>query len=127
MSYRPVLSRTWWLKHGAFKAYMVREATVLPLLFFLLSLATGMYSLWRGPHAWQLWQSTMAHPLMLLVNSIALLASLYHAYTFFQLFPRVMPIRIGEKTLSPRLLIAAQWVGVVVVLGLFTWLFRGSL
>lgn len=33
MSYKSELGRTWWLKNPAFKAYMLREATVLPLVF----------------------------------------------------------------------------------------------
>jgi len=127
MSYRSELTRTWWLKHHAFKAYMLREATVLPLFFLLLSLAMGIYSLWQGQNQWQAWQIIMGHPVVLVVNSIALMASLYHAWTFFQLFPRVMPIRLGEKTLSPKVLIAAQWAGVASVIGLFAWLFRGAL
>lgn len=51
MSYKPVLGRTWWLKNPAFKAYMLREATVLPLTFFILCMLAGIYSLLRGkPH-----------------------------------------------------------------------------
>lgn len=127
MSYKPVLTRTWWLKHRTFKAYMLREATVLPLLFFLLTLSCGIYSLWQGPSQWQAWQTSMQHPAALIINSLALVASLYHAWTFFQLFPRVMPIRLGTKILPAKVLIAAQWAGVVAVFVLFTWLFRGSL
>jgi len=127
MSYKPILTRTWWLKHRAFKAYMLREATVLPLLFFLLTLCCGIYALWRGPSQWQAWQITMKHPAVLAINSLALVASLYHAWTFFQLFPRVMPIRLGSKTLPAQVLIAGQWAGLLAVFVLFTWLFRGSL
>ncbi len=127
MSYKPVLTRTWWLKHRTFKAYMLREATVLPLLFFLLTLSCGVYSLCQGESQWQAWQDSMKHPVVLVINSLALVASLYHAWTFFQLFPRVMPIRLGSKTLPAQVLIAGQWAGLLAVFVLFTWLFRGSL
>lgn len=125
MSYRPTLSRTWWLKNPAFKAYMLREGTSLPLLFFLLCLLAGLCSLAQGEQQWQHWQSVMQHPLVMLINGIAFLASLFHAWTFFQLFPRVMPIRLGATTLPAGAVVGGQWFAVLAVLVLTGWLFWG--
>ncbi|MDM7856864.1 hypothetical protein [Thiopseudomonas acetoxidans] len=125
MSYRPPLTRTWWLKNNAFKAYMLRELTALPLLFFLLCLAIGLYSLGQGEQHWQHWQTVMHNPLVLLINAVAFAASLFHAWTFFQLFPRVMPIRLGGTTVPAAALVAGQWAGVVSVFALVAWLFWG--
>ncbi|MEP4891501.1 MAG: fumarate reductase subunit C [Aliiglaciecola sp.] len=127
MTYHTSLSRTWWLKHNAFKAYMLREATVLPLTFFILCLVSGIFSLWQGESQWLNWQVAMAQPWVLVINLIALMASLFHAWTFFVLFPRVMPIRIGEITVPANLLVAGQWAGVFSVIILFFWLFWGNL
>lgn len=125
MSYRPTLTRTWWLKNNAFKAYMLRELTALPLLFFLLCLAIGLYSLGQSEQQWQHWQTVMQNPLVLLINAVAFAASLFHAWTFFQLFPRVMPIRLGGTTVPAAALVAGQWAGVVSVFALVAWLFWG--
>lgn len=125
MSYRPTLTRTWWLKNNAFKAYMLRELTALPLLFFLLCLTIGLYSLGQGEQQWLHWQTVMQNPLVLLINAIAFAASLFHAWTFFQLFPRVMPIRLGSTTVPAAALVAGQWAGVVSVFALVAWLFWG--
>lgn len=119
--YQQPLPRTWWLKHGYYRRYMLREATVLPLLFFIGCWVVGLYCLAAGPAAWAQWQAFMAHPLVILGNGLAFAASLYHAKTFFELFPRVMPLRIGTKTVAPQLLVAAQWGGTVSVL-LVLWL-----
>lgn len=125
MSYRPTLTRTWWLKNNAFKVYMVRELTALPLLFFLLCLVMGLYSLSQGAEQWYAWLGVMQNPLVLLINALAFVASLFHAWTFFQLFPRVMPLRLGGKPLPAGALIAGQWVGVFAVFALVAWLFWG--
>ncbi|GLR65223.1 fumarate reductase [Marinospirillum insulare] len=125
MSYRPTLTRTWWLKNTAFKVYMLRELTVLPLLFFLLCLVKGLYSLSQGAEAWYLWLAVMQNPLVMLINTLALLASLFHAWTFFQLFPRVMPLEFGGKKVSAPALVAGQWAGVLAVFALVAWLFWG--
>lgn len=125
MSYRPELSATWWLKNKAFKAYMLREATVLPLLFFLGCLAAGIYSLSQGEAQWLAWQIWLKQPWVLILNGLAVLASLYHAWTFFQLFPRVMPLQLAGRKVPPQLMVLGQWSAVVAVFILMAWLFKG--
>lgn len=126
MSYKPQLTGRWWKKHGYFKGYMLREATVLPLLFLLFSLLVGAFSLQEAVR-FAHWQAYMAHPFVMSLHGLALLASLYHAATFFVLFPRVMPIRIGTRSIPDRWIVLAQWVAVAAVLALFLWLFaRGG-
>jgi fumarate reductase subunit C len=127
MSYKSELGRTWWLKNPAFKAYMLREATVLPLVFFILCMLAGIYSLGKGEQAWQSWVVVMGNPLVLTLNTLALVASLYHAATFFVLFPRVMPVRLGGQKVPDNLIVIAQWAGVAAVFVLAAWVFWGVL
>lgn len=127
MSYKAELGRTWWLKNPAFRAYMLREATVLPLVFFILCMLAGIHSLTSGEESWLNWIDVMRNPLVLALNALALLASLYHAATFFVLFPRVMPIRLGGKKVSDNLIVAGQWAGVAGVFVLAAWVFWGVL
>ncbi len=127
MTYKTELGRTWWLKNSAFKAYMLREATVLPLVFFILCMLVGIYSLTRGEASWNSWVAAMGNPLVLALNALALVASLYHAATFFVLFPRVMPIRVGGKKVPDNLIVAGQWAGVAGVFVLAAWIFWGVL
>lgn len=127
MSYKSELGRTWWLKNPAFKAYMLREATVLPLVFFILCMLCGIYSLTKGEQSWLNWVAAMGNPLVLALNALALVASLYHAATFFVLFPRVMPIRVNGKKVSDQLIVAGQWAGVAGVFVLAAWIFWGVL
>lgn len=114
-SYKPQLSRTWWLKHQFYRLYMLREATVIPLLFFVGCLLYGIFSLTQGEAQWQNWLIFMAKPWVVLLNLLALAASLYHAWTFFQLFPQVMPIKIAGKQVPNIFIVIGQWIGVVVV------------
>lgn len=118
----PPLKRTWWLKHRFFKLYMLREATVLPLVFFTLCLLAGMVALLQGADSWQGWVAFMGSPIVLALNLLALVASLFHAATFFVLFPRVMPLRIAGHRLPDNMIVAGQWAGVVIVALLFFWL-----
>lgn len=115
-AWQPEVSAFWWLKHRFFLGYMLREATVIPLLFFLGCVLAGWYQLQQGAEAYAAWQTFMRQPWVVSLNGLALVASLAHAWTFFRLFPRVMPVRLGQWSVPARWLIAGQWLGVVLTL-----------
>ncbi|RUO25483.1 fumarate reductase subunit C [Aliidiomarina minuta] len=117
------LNALWWLKHRFFKAYMLREATVIPLLFFIGCMLAGIYSLLQGENQWLAWLGFMQQSWVVGLNILALLASLYHALTFFVLFPRVMPLSLGDYRIPAWAIVAGQWMAVVAVLLFFGWLF----
>jgi fumarate reductase subunit C len=120
--YKQELRGNWWLKHTFFKRYMLREATVLPLVFFLSVMLVGVFSLLDSVQ-FEAWQRLMAHPIVIVMNILALIAAFYHAFTFFELFPRVMPIRFGDKLLPASFIVAGQWIAVVAVSAGFISLF----
>ena len=49
------MKRTWWSNHPFYRFYMLREATVLPLILFTVFLTFGLGSLVKGPEAWAGW------------------------------------------------------------------------
>ncbi|WP_154124656.1 fumarate reductase subunit FrdC [Grimontia hollisae] len=109
------MKRTWWKDHPFYRMYMLREATVLPLIFFTLCLTFGLGSLVLGEAAWNSWLSFMANPVAIAINIVALAGSLFHAQTFFSMMPQVMPIRIGGKLLDKKVVVLAQWAAVAVI------------
>lgn len=109
------MKRTWWKDHPFYRFYMVREATVLPLILFTLFLTVGLGALVKGPEAWNGWLAFMANPLVIAINIVALAGSLFHAQTFFNMLPQVVPIRIKGKLLDKRIIVLTQWVAVAVI------------
>lgn len=120
--YQPSMPADWWLKHPAYRFYMLREATVLPLLFFIGSLLYGLYCLSQGEASWLVWMNWLQQPWVMALNGLALVASLFHAFTFFRLFPQVMPLRLGSRTLPAGWMIAGQWFAVLLVFLALWWL-----
>ncbi|NGO00400.1 fumarate reductase subunit FrdC [Grimontia sp. S25] len=116
------MKRTWWKDHPFYRMYMVREATVLPLIFFTLCLTFGLGSLVVGEAAWNGWLSFMANPVVIAINIVALAGSLFHAQTFFSMMPQVMPIRIGGKLLDKKVIVLTQWAAVAVISALILFL-----
>jgi fumarate reductase subunit C len=109
------MTRWWWLKQHYYRCYMLREATVLPLLFFLGCLLYGLYSLQQGAAQWLAFNQFMQQGWVIALNTLALIASLYHAKTFFALFPRVMPLA------PPALMVAGQWLACLGVMITLLW------
>ncbi|MEJ2766737.1 fumarate reductase subunit FrdC [Photobacterium sp. MCCC 1A19761] len=109
------MKRTWWKDHPFYRFYMLREATVLPLIFFTLCLTFGLGCLVKGPEAWQGWLSFMANPVVIVLNLLALAGSLFHAQTFFSMMPQVMPIRIKGKVLDKKIIVLGQWAAVAAI------------
>ena len=109
------MTRTWWKNDPFYRFYMLREATVLPLILFTLFLTVGLGALVKGPEAWNSWLAFMANPLVIAINVVALAGSLFHAHTFFGMMPQVMPIRIKGKLLDKKIIVLTQWAAVAVI------------
>ncbi len=109
------MTRTWWKDHPFYRFYMLREATVLPLILFTLFLTVGLGALVKGPEAWNTWLEFMASPLVIAINIVALAGSLFHAQTFFSMMPQVMPIRIKGKLLDKKIIVLSQWAAVAFI------------
>ncbi|WP_428772726.1 fumarate reductase subunit FrdC [Vibrio sp.] len=109
------MKSSWWSKHPFYRFYMLREATVLPLILFTLFLTFGLGALVKGPQAWQSWLEFMANPLVVAINIVALVGSLFHAHTFFNMMPQVMPIRVGGKPLDKKVIVLSQWAAVAFI------------
>ncbi|EKO3963541.1 fumarate reductase subunit FrdC [Vibrio fluvialis] len=109
------VKRTWWKDHPFYRFYMVREATVLPLILFTLFLTVGLGALVKGPEAWDSWLAFMANPIVIAINIVALAGSLFHAQTFFSMMPQVVPIRLNGKLLDKKIIALTQWAAVAFI------------
>lgn len=109
------MKRTWWKDHPFYRFYMLREATVLPLILFTLYLTFGLGCLVKGPEAWNSWLCFMANPFVIIINILALAGSLLHAHTFFSMMPQVMPIRFKGKLIDKKVIVLAQWAAVAAI------------
>lgn len=109
------VERSWWKGHPFYRFYMLREATVLPLILFTLFLTFGLGALVKGPEAWQSWLEFMANPIVVVINILALIASLFHAHTFFNMMPQVVPLQFKGKAVEKKVVVMAQWAAVAFI------------
>jgi fumarate reductase subunit C len=99
------ISSTWYLKSAPYRWFMVREMTSVFIGAYLIFLVVLLFRLAAGAQSFERMLTTMQSPVSIVFHFIVLAAALYHSITWFNLTPKVMPVRLGEERL-PDLLVA---------------------
>ena len=84
----------WWLQNPCYRFYMLREATSVPIFLYALVLIWGLFRLSQGEVAFTDWLQLMDSPLLRLFHGLVIAAALLHAYTWFELTPKILVIRL---------------------------------
>ena len=106
----------WWLKNPYFMRYMVRESSAVFLAVYAVILLVGVFRLSQGEGAYNAWLDVLTNPLAIVFHLVALLAVAYHAYTWWKVMPKTMPmLRVAGKRIPEIVLSAGGWAATVVV------------
>lgn len=117
--YKPHMNIFWWSKRWIHIKFIGRELTSICVAFYSIILLVFVVSLFSGPEAFDRLISILRHPLMIVINIFLLLGLLFHSITWFNLAPKAMVVKLGEKQV-PGIFIAllnyAAWVIISVLL-----------
>ena len=112
------MTATWWQKLDFYKAYMVREATSIFAVWFCIVLLYGVLCLASNPVP-RLgiidFISFLRNPIVVILNIITLIATLYHTATYFVMTPKVMNIIVKNERLPHHVLRNALWAVTAVI------------
>lgn len=109
----------WFLQRRNYVKFMIRELTSVFIAAYVIVLLVMIASLDNATEFESL-LSTLAHPGWILFHVVALAAALFHAFTWFNLTPKAMPVFIGEKR-APGWAVAvgmgyAPWVVLTIII-----------
>jgi fumarate reductase subunit C len=100
----------WWRKNPFFVRYMMREATALVVAVYAIYLLVGLVCLSRGEAAYNGWRQSLDSPVSIALHLAALVALLYHTWTWFEIMPKTLPLMIIQgKRVSAAVI---TWSGV---------------
>ncbi|MBI2291768.1 MAG: fumarate reductase subunit C [Betaproteobacteria bacterium] len=100
----------WWRRNPVFMRYMVREASAVFLAIYAVSLLVGVFRLSQGAAAYDAWLAALRNPLAVVFHGIALLAVGYHAYTWWKVMPKTLPmLHVGGRRVPEIALSAVGW------------------
>jgi len=94
----------WWLKSPAYRRYMLREATAIPVFLYCLLLIHGLYQLTQGEAAFLDWLELMRSPWLIAFNLLTFAAVLFHAWTWIELVPKILVIHTSRFRVSGQLI-----------------------
>src|SRR5664279_4574640 len=118
----------WWRRDPYFIQYMMREATALIVAFYAIVLLVGVVRLAQGEAAWNGWLEALRTPWGLLLSSVTFVVMVYHAWSWFEIMPKTMPMlfvggrRVAAATIT-RAGLAATVLASLVLYGL-AWALR---
>ncbi|HYC42252.1 MAG TPA: fumarate reductase subunit C [Noviherbaspirillum sp.] len=106
----------WWRKNPFFVRYMARELTALVVAAYAFVLLAGLWCLASGESAYNAWLGVLRHPVSVALHAMALVAAVYHTWSWFEIMPKTMPpIVVGGKRVAARVITATGVVAAIVV------------
>ena len=113
---------TWWLQRKPYLIFMLRELSSVFVAAYLVLFLVMIRRLAQGPAAYESFLESLKAPLAIFFHIVALAFALLHTITWFNLTPQALPLRLGEKRVSPGLIIAPNYVAWMVVSAIIAWL-----
>ena len=146
-TYRRPVSRLWWTKRWTYFLFMMRELSCVFVAWSVVFLTMLVYAIGRGEASYRQFLAWASSPVVVVVNVVALAFLVLHTVTWFALTPqaavvraggrqvvrtrmvhvggRILPaatvIRVGGRV-PAAIVIASQYVGLVVVSAFIAWL-----
>ena len=118
----------WWRRDPFFIRYMAREATALAVALYAIVLLVGLVQLAQGEAAWNGWLDAMKTPWAMLLHLVIFFAMVYHAYSWFDIMPKTMPMMfVGGRRVAAATITRIGWGAAVItslVLFALAWSWR---
>jgi fumarate reductase subunit C len=112
----------WWLERGPYVFFMLRELTSVFVAAYLILFLVMIHRLRQGPAAYQSFLEALKSPLAIVFHVVALAFALFHTITWFNLTPKALVIRVGEKRLPPTAIIAPNYLAWIVISLIIGWI-----
>lgn len=112
---REVPRSTWWLGQPRYVRYMIRETTCVLIGAYTAVLVVGVVRLAQGRAPYEQFLETLQGPLGLAFHGLAMLFALYHTASWFNVTPKAMPMRLGDRPVPGGAIVGAHYAGWLVV------------
>jgi len=124
--YRRRVSTWWWMKRGAYLAFITREVSSAFIAWFIVFTLMQVSALRQGEEAWVAFLAWARHPLVVILNVVCFFFVVFHAVTWFNLAPKAMVIRFRGQRVRPMWIALANYGAWVVVSVVLAWFILGG-
>jgi len=106
--------------------FVIRELTSIFIAAYAVLFMLLLQSLSQGREAYAAYLRFLSAPWMVIFHIIALAAAIFHAVTWFNLAPQAMAVRVGDRPLPGRVIVAANYVAWIIVSAIIAWIVLGA-
>jgi len=120
---RPVSTTTWYMRHGRYKVYVLRELTSFLVMFYSFLTLVGLSALAASAERWDAFLASQQGTGMMVFHAVALFYFLFfQTFPWFKLAPKAMPVQVGEKKVPDNTIIIGHYVAWAVLSLFIFWL-----
>jgi fumarate reductase subunit C len=109
--YMKVVPILWWTRRWVDIRFITRELTSVFVAAYAIIFLFYVRAVGQGPEAFAQFSEKLKSPLFLVFHCIALVALLYHSVTWFNLAPKAMVIKVGDKKIPGVVIAGMNYVG----------------
>ncbi len=126
-SYIRPYPKTWWLERRPYFFFVIREFTSLFVAGYCLFLLVLLFKLGDSREPYTQVVSFLQSPVILVVHIIFFIFVFYHAFSWFNLTPKILVLHLGEDRVPEIIISGAVYLAWIAVSILIYWLIFGAL
>ncbi len=123
--YRRRMPIFWWLGKRSYTKFISRELTAVFVAYTALGLLIQIWCLASGPEAYEHFLGHLRDGPVVVLNVAALLALLFHSFTWFNLAPSALVLSIGGRRVPNAVVLLAHYGAWLGTSALVAWLLVG--
>lgn len=108
--YRKPIPLLWWTHKKPYTKFFIRELTSIFVALYSLVLLFQARAVAQGPEAYENFLASLQNPISILFHFIALLAILFHCFTWFNLMQKALVLRIGKNPVPGATITAVNFI-----------------
>lgn len=116
----------WWSKRWIHIKFITRELTSICVAIYVMLLLLFIVSVFDGPASFESYLTFMKAPGMIVLHVFFLFGLIYHSITWFNLAPKAMVLKVGDKNIPGYAIALANYIGWLVLSLALLWLLGGN-
>ncbi len=120
--YRQRVSTWWWMAKPSYLKFIVRELTSLAVAWTVVLMLLLLDCLRAGEGSYREFLELLRMPWLIAVNLLALVLTLFHSVTWFNLAPKALAVRVGGKRVPAWMIALPHFLAWLIASAVMAWL-----
>ncbi len=120
--YRKRIPIFWWVHKWSHAKFILRELTSLSVAFYALVLLFQIRALSQGQEAYAHFLDLLNTPVSVVLHGVAFVFVLFHSITWFNLAPKALVLRVGNRRIPDALIKALNFIGWIFFSCVIAWI-----